>query len=162
MMAVIHLRTAWFMFRNNLFVTISLALMFLGMNLLQAQKQAYSLYNGGYIYGINGPEPYQGTILKFNDDSLEQIIAPANMSLSVGWSRAAFSDTNGDLVFASNGWRLVNLEGEILSYKLWDSSINHPGNLSDSTDILVPMGPLFLDDPGNPNGVYLPLVTRLS
>jgi hypothetical protein len=124
-------------------------------NQLISQRQAYSLYNGGYIYGINGSEPYQGTILKFNDDSLEQIIAPANMSLSVGWSRAAYSDTNGDLVFASNGWRLVNREGEILSYKLWDPSMNHPGNLSDSTDILVPMGPLFLDDPSNPNGVYL-------
>jgi hypothetical protein len=124
-------------------------------SILHAQKQAYSLYNGGYIYGINGPEPYQGTILKFNDDSLEQIIAPANMSLSVLYSRAAYSDTNGDLIFASNGWRLVNREGEILSYKLWDQGMNHPGNTSDTTDILVPMGPLFLDDPGNPNGVYL-------
>ena len=124
-------------------------------SILHAQKQAYSLYNGGYIYGINGPEPYQGTILKFNDDSLEQIIAPANMSLSVTWSRAAYSDTNGDLVFASNGWRLVNREGEILSYKLWDPSMNHPGNLTDTTSVIVPMGPLFLEDPGNPNGVYL-------
>lgn len=130
-------------------------LFFINGSISHAQKQAYSLYNGGYIYGINGPEPYQGTILKFNDDSLEQIIAPANMSLSVGYSRAAYSDTNGDLVFASNGWRLVNREGEILSYKLWDPSMNHPGNLADTTSILVPMGPLFLDDPANPNGAYL-------
>jgi hypothetical protein len=143
---------------NSLLNQLSIILTFsfiINCQIIHAQKQAYSLYNGGYIYGINGPEPYQGTILKFNDDSLEQIIAPANMSLSVGWSRAAYSDTNGDLVFASNGWRLVNREGAILSYKLWDSSMNHPGNLSDSTDILVPMGPLFLDDPGNPDGVYL-------
>ena len=134
-----------------LLLTVSL----LFANQLVSQRQAYSLYNGGYIYGINGPEPYQGTILKFNDDSLEQIIAPANMSLSVTWSRAAYSDTNGDLVFASNGWRLVNREGEILSYKLWDSSMNHPGNLTDTTSVIVPMGPLFLDDPGNPDGAYL-------
>lgn len=143
---------------NRLLNQLSIILSFsfiINCQVVLGQKQAYSLYNGGYIYGINGPEPYQGTILKFNDDSLEQIIAPANMSLSVLWSRAAYSDTNGDLVFTSNGWRLVNREGEILSYKLWDNSINHPGNTVDTTSVLVPMGPLFLDDPGNPNGVYL-------
>src|SRR5574343_1644789 len=154
-MTVIHLKTGWFMLRNNLILAVLFSLLFLGMKEIHAQKQAYSLYNGGYIYGINGPEPYQGTILKFNDDSLEHIIAPANMSLSVTWSRAAYSDTNGDLVFASNGWRLVNREGEILSYKLWDPSMNHPGNLTDTTSVIVPMGPLFLDDPGNPDGAYL-------
>jgi hypothetical protein len=94
-------------------------------------------------------------ILKFNDDSLEQIIEPLDLNLSTLYSRAAFSDTNGNLIFASNGWRLVDSEGNILSNKLWRDEIPHPGDSQESTMILVTLGPLFLDDPGDPTKAYL-------
>jgi len=96
-----------------------------------------------------------GIILKFNDDSLEQIIEPVNLHLATYYSRAAFSDTNGNLLFASNGWRLVNSTGEILSYKLWRDEMPHPEDTPDTTDLLVTMGPLFLNDPGDSSKAYL-------
>ena len=120
-----------------------------------SQRQAYSTYNGGGLFGLDYNPPNAAVILKFNDDTLEQIIEPVNMHLSVFYSRAAYSDTNGNLLFASNGWRLVNREGEVLSYKLWDQSMPHPGNSADSTAILVMNGPLFLDDPANPDRAFL-------
>lgn len=121
-----------------------------------SQRQAYSTINGGCIYSINDcPGPDKGMIIKFNDDSLEQIIEPVNMSLATYYSRAAFSDTNGNLLFASNGWRLVDSNGEVLSYKLWRNEMPHPADSPDTTAVLVTMGPLFLNDPGDSTKAYL-------
>ena len=123
------------------------------------QRQAYSTINGGCLYGFDLAEcPYLdqgGIIIKFNDDSLEQIIEPVNLHLATYYSRAAFSDTNGNLLFASNGWRLVDSSGTVLSYKLWRDEIPHPNDTPDTSDILVTMGPLFLNDPGDSTKAYL-------
>lgn len=125
--------------------------------LMQAQKQAYNTINGlCFQYSESGcQEPNSNMIIKFNDDSLEQIIEPINLNLATYYSRAAFSDTAGNLVFASNGWRLVNSSGEILAHKLWLDSMPHPDDSPDSTMLLVNMGPLFLNDPGNASKAYL-------
>jgi len=123
------------------------------------QRQAYTTINGGCLYGFDLAEcPYLdqgGIIIKFNDDSLEQIIEPVNLHLATYYSRAAFSDTNGNLLFASNGWRLVDSSGTVLSYKLWRDEIPHPNDTPDTSDILVTMGPLFLNDPGDSTKAYL-------
>ncbi len=138
--------------RTNLFILLCF---FSG--LIQAQKQAYTTMNGDCSQTLqNGCiEPYANMILKFNDDSLEQIIEPVDLNLATYYSRAAFSDTAGNLVFASNGWRLVNSSGEILAHKLWLDSMPHPDDSYDSTMLLVNMGPLFLDDPGDAAKAYL-------
>jgi hypothetical protein len=126
------------------------------VTVIYSQRQAYSTINGGCIYSINNcSSPNQGMIIKFNDDSLEQIIEPVDMSLATYYSRAAFSDTNGNLLFASNGWRLVDSSGAVLSYKLWRDEMPHPGGTPDTTDLLVTMGPLFLNDPGDSSKAYL-------
>ena len=122
-----------------------------------AQRQAYSTINGNcwQDFETGCDSPYANLILKFNDDSLEQIIEPLNLNLATNYSRAAFSDTNGNLLFASNGWRLVNSTGEILSYKLWRNEMPHPDDSPDTTMLLVTLGPLFLNDPGDSSKAYL-------
>jgi len=126
------------------------------LNVANAQRQAYSTINGGCINSVNNCSgPNQGMILKFNDDSLEQIIEPVNMSLATYYSRAAFSDTNGNLLFASNGWRLVDSQGNVLSNKLWRDEMPHPGDSPDNTTVLLNQGPLFLDDPGDSSKAFL-------
>lgn len=121
------------------------------------QRQAYSTINGNcwQYFQAGCDSPSANMILKFNDDSLEQIIEPLNLNLATNYSRAAFSDTNGNLLFASNGWRLVNSSGEILSYKLWRDEMPHPDDSPESTMVLVTMGPLFLNDPGDSTKAYL-------
>lgn len=121
-----------------------------------AQRQAYSTINGEcWINSTGCDSPSANMILKFNDDSLEQIIEPLNLGLATYYSRAAFSDMNGNLLFASNGWRLINSTGEVLSYKLWRDDIPHPGDSPENTMVLVTMGPLFLNDPGDSSKAYL-------
>lgn len=121
------------------------------------QRQAYSTINGNCWQYYQGgcDSPSANMMLKFNDDSLEQIIEPLNLNLSTNYSRAAFSDTNGNLIFASNGWRLVNSSGDVLSYKLWRDEMPHPADSPESTMVLVTMGPLFLNDPGDSSKAYL-------
>jgi len=123
----------------------------------QAQRQAYSTINGNcFQYFETGCDsPYANMILKFNDDSLEQIIEPLNLNLATNYSRAAFSDTNGNLLFASNGWRLIDSQGNVLSNRLYRSEIPHPGDSPENTMVLVTMGPLFLNDPGDDSKAYL-------
>jgi hypothetical protein len=99
--------------------------------------------------------PYANVLFKFNDDGIEQIIEPLNINLSTGYSRAAYSNENGNLIFASNGWRLVNNSGTILSNRLWFNSIPWPEDSFDSTNVINSLGPLFLNDPGNQQRAYL-------
>jgi hypothetical protein len=138
-------------------VNYLLLLFMLFCGFIHAQKQAYNTINGNCWQYYEGgcDEPKANMIIKFNDDSLEQIIEPVNLNLATNYSRAAFSDTAGNLVFASNGWRLVNSTGEILAPKLWLDSMPHPDDSPDSTMLLVNMGPLFLDDPGDSDKAYL-------
>jgi hypothetical protein len=131
----------------------------LWFSVLHAQRQADNIVNGFCFQtpDIEQPceAPWANSVFKFNDDGLEAIIEPLNLSLSTDYSRAAYSDAEGNLAFASNGWRLVNNSGEVLSYKLWFDWIPHPGDTPETTNVLNSLGPLFLDDPGNPDRAYL-------
>lgn len=100
--------------------------------------------------------PFQGNVFWFNDDSLQQIIDPACLQITRAFSGASFSDRHtGELLFASNGWRLVNGQGDVLSYKLWFDDIPHPGDSSDTTSVNYTAGPLFLNDPADTNRALL-------
>jgi hypothetical protein len=77
------------------------------------------------------------------------------MVMSNFYSSASYADKNGNLLFASNGWRLLNSFGEVLSYKLWHDDIPWPGGSPDTTRIDLTRGPLFLPDPSDTNRVYL-------
>jgi len=100
--------------------------------------------------------PFQGNVFWFNEDSLQQIIDPACLQITRAFSGAAFSDRyTGELLFASNGWRLVNGQGDVLAHKLWLDDIPHPGDSPDTTTVNVIAGPLFLNDPGDSTRAYL-------
>jgi hypothetical protein len=122
-----------------------------------AQRENDALYFGGCDVQISCScnTPLQGHIYKFNDDSLEEIIDPACLPLNTFYSSATFCDNNsGELLFASNGWRLVNGDEQIVSHKLWFSNIPHPGG-PDSTNVDIIAGPLFLPHPGDSTKAYL-------
>ena len=125
---------------------------------LSAQREADCLAIG---YCDFAPTPdclpsYGSAIYKFNEDGIEYIEEYAGLNLSTDYSRAAFSDRHtGELIFASNGWRLVNRSGEVLAHKLWRDDIPHPGNTPDTTAVLNTLGPLFLNDPGDSTKAYL-------
>jgi len=127
--------------------------------LLLAQRQADSFAVGycddpGSFPGCN--TPYGSSIYKFNEEGIEEIIEPAGLNLTTSYSRAAFSDkTTGDLIFASNGWRLVNRSGEVLAAKLWRDDIPHPNDSYSQTMVLNSRGPVFLNDPGDDSKAYL-------
>jgi hypothetical protein len=127
------------------------------INFVWAQRENDALYFGGCDVQISCAcnTPLQGHIYKFNDDSLEEIIDPACLPLNTFYSSATFCDKNtGELKFASNGWRLVNGDEQIVSNKLWFSNIPHPGG-PDSTTANVMAGPLFLPHPADSNKAYL-------
>jgi hypothetical protein len=95
-------------------------------------------------------------LLKFNEDSLIEIDESQILNLSTFMSRAAFADKHtGELLFASNGWRLINGSGQVLSYKLWSPSIPKPNDTPDSTYVMNTLAPLFLNDPGDSTKAYL-------
>jgi hypothetical protein len=122
-----------------------------------AQRENDALYFGGCDVQISCAcnTPLQGHIYKFNDDSLEEIIDPACLPLNTFYSSATFCDRNsGELIFASNGWRLVNGDEQIVSHKLWFDNIPHPGG-PDSTNVDIISGPLFLPHPGDSTKAYL-------
>jgi hypothetical protein len=77
------------------------------------------------------------------------------MVMSNFYSSASYADKNGNILFASNGWRLINSYGEVLSYKLWHDDIPWPGGSPDTTLVDLTRGPLFLPDPSDTNRVYL-------
>jgi len=124
----------------------------------KAQREADSFINGNcfQVEGLTCNTPNANMIIRFNDDSLEEIIEPLNLNLATNFSRASFSDKNtGNLIFASNGWRLVNSNGDILANKLWRDDIPWPGDSPDTTMVLNNLGPLFLNDPGDSTKAYL-------
>ena len=133
-------------------------LLCLWLNNLLAQKQADNLINGwcaNYPDSPNCLPPYANSVFKFNDDGLEEIIEPLDLGLAVYYSRAAYSDAEGNLAFASNGWRLVDHQGNVLSSRLYFDWVPWPADNPDPTMVLNSLGPLFLNDPGNPNRAYL-------
>jgi hypothetical protein len=122
-----------------------------------AQREADAMYFGGCYNNqtclCNIPK--QGNIYKFNDDSLEEIIDPACLPMASFYSRASFSNRHsGELIFASNGWRLLNGDNQIVSHKLWLDNMPHPGGV-DSTGVDIVAGPLFLPHPGDSTKAYL-------
>ncbi len=122
---------------------------------LTAQRQSDVLVMGNCFYSIPSEAPASNFLLVFNEDSLEYIDNNTPIVLSNFYSRASYSDKHGNIKFASNGWRLVNSYGEVLSYKLWSDSIVWPGGSPDTTRVDLSKGPLFLEDPSDSNRVYL-------
>lgn len=128
----------------------------MGYASLFGQRQADNLVNGFCFQDQVGCDPpYANSVFKFNDEGLEEIIEPLNLGLATNYSRAAYSDAEGNLAFASNGWRLVDHQGNVLSYRLYFDWIPWPADNFDTTNVLNSLGPLFLNDPGNPNRAYL-------
>jgi hypothetical protein len=132
-------------------------LLFINSIFCHAQREADAIYHGGcFLGGCWCSPPNQGNVFQFDDDSLVSILDPACISLSTYFSKAAFSDQHtGELLFASNGWRLVNGQGDVLEYKLWFNDIPHPGDSPDTTTVNYTAGPLFLNDPADTNQALL-------
>ncbi|MCB0820410.1 MAG: hypothetical protein KDC13_07290, partial [Bacteroidetes bacterium] len=121
--------------RGNLLLVFTLLC---GFSLL-AQRQADNIINGDCFQNPeigNCDPPNANSVYRFNDSTLEEIIEPLDLSLSTDYSRAAYSDSAGNLAFASNGWRLVNNSGVVLSEKLWFDWIPHPGDSPETTNVL--------------------------
>ena len=137
--------------RFILLVSISLSIQFQ----LFAQRQSDVVWAGNSFFSTPWEVPFRNFLLVFNEDSLEYIDNETPIVLSGLDSRAAYSDRNGNFKFASNGWRLVNSTGEILSYKLWRDDIPWSEGSPDTTMIANSKGPLFIEDPGDSNRVYL-------
>lgn len=128
------------------------------LNLIIAQRQADNLINGNCDQFSGGGDclpPYANSVFKFNDSGLEEIIEPLDLGLATYYSRAAYSDAEGNLAFASNGWRLVDHQGNVLSNRLYFDWVPWPADNPDPTMVLNSLGPLFLNDPGNPDRAYL-------
>ena len=127
-------------------------------NVVLGQREGDSFAIGycHYMFAHGCVEPYGSSIYKFNEEGIEEIIEPAGLNLNTDYSRAAFSDnTTGDLIFASNGWRLVNRSGEVISYKLWRDDLEAPNTANDTANPLYTQNPLFLPDPGDSTKAYL-------
>jgi hypothetical protein len=123
-----------------------------------AQREADAMFFRGCIGDPPCwcPPPTQGNMFLFNDDSLEQIIDPSCLPIRRYFSGASFCDRqNGELIFACNGWRLINGQGDVLAHKLWFDDIPHPGDSPDTTTVNIFSGPLFLNDPGDSTKAYL-------
>lgn len=130
----------------------------LWFSVLQAQRQADNIVNGFCDQNPNIGDcspPNANSVFRFNEQGLEAVVEPLNLGLATSYSRAAYSDAEGNLAFASNGWRLVDDQGNVLSYRLYFDWIPWPADNFDSTNVLNSLGPLFLDDPGNPDRAYL-------
>jgi hypothetical protein len=122
-----------------------------------AQREADAMYFGGCFGGgvctCNAIQ--QGNIFYFNEDSVVNITDPACLPLKTFAGKASFSDRNtGEFLFASNGWRLINGEGTILTHKLYLDNMVNP-NTSDTTNVNNISGPLFLPFPGDTTKAYL-------
>lgn len=133
-------------------------LFILNFSQIFGQRQADNLVNGRcdqYIGGGDCISPYANIVFKFNDDELEEIIEPLDLALSTYYSRAAYSDAEGNFAFASNGWRLVDNHGNVLSYRLYFDWVSWPADNPDTTSLLNSLGPLFLNDPANVDRAYL-------
>jgi len=122
---------------------------------VNAQREADVLFSGKNDFSIPNSPPTSTTLFKFNNDSIEQIDNSCTIASSNFFSNATFSDKYGNFKFTSNGWRLVNSLGEVLSYKLWSNEIPWPNNQPDTTLIDCSKGPLFLTSPSDSNKVFL-------
>jgi hypothetical protein len=139
---------------KKLLLTLFLCTVYLD---ILAQRENDAMFFGGCSNNntclCNAPR--KGNIYKFNSDSLEQIIDPSCLPLSTFYSSATFCNKHtGELIFASNGWRMVNSDNQIISHKLWFSNMPHPGG-PDSTNVDITAGPLFLPHPGDSTKAYL-------
>jgi hypothetical protein len=133
-----------------------LCVIYLLLNLfVNAQREADVLYTGINQYSILNNPPFSTTLFKFNADSLAEIDTSCTIATSNFYSGATYSDKYGNFKFTSNGWRLVNSFGEVLSYRLWSDSIPWPNNQPDTTLVDYNKGPLFLTNPADTNQVYL-------
>jgi hypothetical protein len=95
-------------------------------------------------------------LFKFDADTLLEIVDGIALNLPTYFSRAAFADRHtGELVFASNGWRLINGSGGVVAEKLWRDDMPHPADTWDNRMVAYTQGPLFLNDPGDSTKVYL-------
>lgn len=120
-----------------------------------AQRQADAILVGNAFFSSSFPSPQRNSILHFNDTTFLGEDTTTPIVMSNFYSSASFADKNGNLLFASNGWRLVNSYGEVLSYRLWHDDIPWPGGSPDTTLVDLTRGPLFLPDPSDSNRVYL-------
>jgi hypothetical protein len=120
-----------------------------------AQRQADAILVGNSFFSIPAEAPYANSVLLFDDTSFVSENAETPMVMSNFYSSASYADKHGNILFASNGWRLINSFGEVLSYKLWHDDIPWPGGSPDTTLVDLTRGPLFLPDPADSNRVYL-------
>ncbi len=123
--------------------------------LLCAQRQADAILVGNAFFSSSFPSPQRNSILQFDDTTFLGEDTSTPIVMSNFYSSASFADKEGNLLFASNGWRLVNSYCEVLSYKLWHDDIPWPGGSPDTTRVDLTRGPLFLPDPADSNRVYL-------
>jgi hypothetical protein len=120
-----------------------------------AQRQADAILVGNSFFSAPGVPPSSNSVLTFDDTSFINENTSTAIVTSNFYSCANFADKNGNLIFASNGWRLLNSYGEVLSYKLWSDDVDWPGGSPDTTRVDLMRGPLFLPDPADSNRVYL-------
>lgn len=120
-----------------------------------SQRQADAILVGNSFFSSSFPSPQRNSILSFDDLSFLGEDTSTPIVMSNFYSRASYADNHGNLLFASNGWRLANSFGEVLSYKLWHDDIPWPGGSPDTTRVDLTRGPLFLPDPADSNRVYL-------
>ena len=122
---------------------------------LNAQRQADAILTGNSFFSTPAESPFANSILYFDADSFLTEDFNTPIVISNFYSRASYADRNGNLKFVSNGWRLLNSYGEVLSYKLWSDDVDWPGGSPDTTRVDLMRGPLFLPDPADSNRVYL-------
>jgi len=139
-------------FKSITFIVISF---FTIVNKALSQRQSDIIVDGNSFFSIPWEAPGQNFLMVFNEDSLEFIDNETPINISGITSRSAYADKYGNLKFASNGWRLVNGFGEVLSYKLWSPNMPRPNDSYDTTMVLISKGPLFLEAPGDSSKVYL-------
>jgi hypothetical protein len=120
-----------------------------------AQRQADAILVGNSFFSIPAEAPYSNSVLLFDDTSFVSENAETPMVMSNFYSSASYADKHGNILFASNGWRLINSFGDVLSYKLWHDDIPWTGGSPDTTLVDLTRGPLFLPDPADSNRVYL-------
>lgn len=120
-----------------------------------AQRQADAILVGDCTFSIPAEAPHANSVLLFDDTSFVSENAETPMVMSNFYSSASYADKHGNILFASNGWRLINSFGDVLSYKLWHDDIPWPGGSPDTTLVDLTRGPLFLPDPADSNRVYL-------
>jgi len=127
---------------------------------IAAQREADVFIHGRCLMvpsqGYFCQSPEANILFHFDEDTLVSVTQGITLNLATSYSRAAFAHhTTGELLFASNGWRLINGSGQILTHKLWRNDVPWPEDSFDTTMVLNAMGPLFLNHPGDTTKAYL-------